>query len=191
MVRALLAWFCVSGVMCPRPAKMKKRKREKERKRKSHQKRPDRARPSDRCAIRSPGVSCRSFCLQSSCRFFYSLVLTLRFCFRQLDNPSWFRHRGPWPHLFTRDVMRFPPPRQGLHASCVPDLQILLEGPWACHSLYVGSLERSPVVTWDSIMKFLKHRGRPIHASFDSSSHRGRRAPLRKRKVEANRKIQR
>lgn len=85
---------------------------------------------------------------------FYPLALTLRFCFRQLDNPSWFRHRVSWPHLFTRGVVRFPPSRQGLHASCVPDPQILLEGLWVCHSLDVESLKRSPVVTWDSIMNF-------------------------------------
>lgn len=53
------------------------------------------------------------------------------------------------------------------------------------------SLERSPVITWDSITKFLNHHGRPIHASFNLSSHRGRRASLRKRQVEANRRIQR
>lgn len=186
----VLACFCVSGVMCSRPAQKEDRKtRKRKEEKKSHQKRPDRARPSDRCAIRSPGVSCRSFCLQSSCRFFCSL--TLRFCFRQLDNPSWFRHRVPWPHLFTRGVVRFPLSWQGWHASFVPDHQILLEGPWVCHSLDVEPSKRSPVVIWDSIMKSLKHHGRPIHASSNSSSPRRRYSPLGKRHVEANRKIQR
>lgn len=130
--------------------KVRKRKEEK----KSHQKRPDRARPSDRCAIRSPGVSCRSFCLQSSCRFFV-LSHTLRFGFRQLDNPSWFRHRVPWPHLFTRGVVRFPPITTRLasfmctRSSGSPGVSLDLA------QLDVESSERSPVITWDS-MKFLK-----------------------------------
>lgn len=117
--------------------------------------------------------------------------LTLRFCFRQLHNPSWFRHRVPWPHLFTRGVVRFPLSWQGWHASFVPDHQILLEGLWVCHSLDVEPSERSPVVISDSIMKSLKHHGRPIHASSNSSSPRRRYSPLGKRHVEANRKIQR
>lgn len=41
------------------------------------------------------------------------------------------------------------------------------------------------------IIRFLKHHGRPIHASYDSSAPDRRRALLRKRQVKANRKAHR
>lgn len=185
----VLACFCVSGVMCSRPARRKTGEREKERKRKkairNAQTVPDRP-----TVVPSVPLVYRVVLFVSNLHADFC-SLTLHFCFRQLDNPSWFRHRVPWQHLFTRGVMRFPLSWQGWHASFVPDHQILLEGPWICHSLDVEPSKRSPVVISDSIMNSLKHHGRPIHASSNSSSPRRRYSPLGKRHVEANRKIQR
>lgn len=96
-----------------------------ERERRNHQKTP-RTVP-DRPVIPHPfpGVSCRSFFANLHARLF-----ALRFCSRQLDFPSWFRHRVPWPQSSPPGVVRFSPPGHGGHATRVPDCQVPPEGPW-------------------------------------------------------------
>lgn len=83
-MHGVLACVFASGFLCA-PAQPKRKNEKVEEIIRNAQTVPDR--PA--VTIRSPGVSCRSFC----CPIFMPPFLRSDFCFRQLDLPSWFRHR--------------------------------------------------------------------------------------------------